>query len=96
MTSLFPRQSRSHWLRWPVKTVASLRRICLGNLEVQSRLADGFIAGVEQRRGLGAIPRASAFLLPGFGVFDVEHAAAFAAVEDVTTFHNSDFLCPML
>ena len=56
------------------------------------RLADGFIAGVEQRRGLGAIPRASAFLLPGFGVFDVEHAAAFAAVEDVTTFHNSDFL----
>ena len=27
MTSLFPRQNRFHWSRWPVKTVASLRRI---------------------------------------------------------------------
>ena len=62
--------------------------LCLRDLEIQMRLADGFIAGVEQRRGLGANPRASAFLLPGFGVFDVEHAAAFAAVEDVTTFHS--------
>ena len=52
------------------------------------RLTDGFIAGIEQRCGLGAISRASAFLLPGFSVFDVEHAAAFAAVEDVTTFHS--------
>ena len=52
------------------------------------RLADGFIPGVEQRCGLGAISRASAFLLPGFSVFDVEHAATFAAVEDVTTFHS--------
>jgi hypothetical protein len=52
------------------------------------RLADGFIAGVEQGRGLGAIPRASAFLLSGLGVFDVKHAATFAAVEDVTTFHK--------
>ena len=52
------------------------------------RLADGFIAGVEQRRGLRAISRAGAFLFAGFGVFDVEHAAALAAVEDVTTFHN--------
>ena len=56
------------------------------------RLADGFVAGVEQRCGLGAIPRASAFLLPGFGVFDVEYAAALPAVEDVTTFHNFGFL----
>src|SRR5665213_4302109 len=63
---------------------------------ISPALADGFIPGVEQRHGLGAISRASAFLLPGFSVFDVEHAAAFAAVEDVTTFHNSDFLCPML
>ena len=52
------------------------------------RLADGFIAGVEQRRGLGAIPCASAFLLTGFGVFDVKHAATLAAVEDITTFHK--------
>jgi hypothetical protein len=52
------------------------------------RLADGFIAGVEQRRGLGAIPRASAFLLAGFGVFDVKHSAALATVEDVTAFHK--------
>ena len=52
------------------------------------RLTDGFIAGIEQRSGLGAIPRACAFLLPGFSVFDVEHAAAFAAVEDITTFHS--------
>ena len=62
--------------------------LCLRDLEIQMRLADGFIAGVEQRRGLGAISRAGAFLLPGFGVFDVEHAAALAAVEDVTTFHS--------
>ena len=52
------------------------------------RLADGFIAGVEQRCGLGPILDAGAFLLPGFGVFNVERAAAFAAVEDVTTFHK--------
>ena len=52
------------------------------------RLADGFIAGVEHGRGFRTIPRAGAFLLPGFGVFDVEHAAALATVEDVTTFHS--------
>jgi len=57
-------------------------------LKVQLRLTDGFIAGVEQRRGLGAIPCAGAFLLTGFGVFDLEHAATLAAVEDVTTFHK--------
>lgn len=52
------------------------------------RLADGFIAGVEHRRGLRTIPRAGAFLFSGFGDFDVEHAAAPAMVEDVTTFHS--------
>ena len=52
------------------------------------RLADGFIAGVEQRRGLGAIPRASAFLFPSLSVFDVKHAAKLAAVEDEATFHK--------
>ena len=31
-----------------------------------------------------------------FGVFDVEHSAAFAAVEDETTFHNSDFLSEVM
>jgi hypothetical protein len=56
------------------------------------RRADGFVAGVEQGGRLGAISRAGAFLLSGFGVLDVEHATAFAAVEDVTTFHSSDFL----
>jgi hypothetical protein len=64
------------------------RQICLGDLKIQVRLADGLIAGVEQGGCLGAISRAGAFLLSGFGVFDVEHAAAFAAVEDVTTFHS--------
>jgi hypothetical protein len=52
------------------------------------RLPNGFIAGIEQRSGLRTIPRAGAFLLSGFGVFDVEHAAALATVEDVTTFHS--------
>ena len=71
--------------------------LCLRDLEIQMRLADGFIAGVEQRRGLGAIPRASAFLLAGFGVFDVEHAASLATVEDVTTFHKFRLsFCPKL
>lgn len=43
---------------------------------------------IEQRHGLGAILRAEAFLLSGFGIFDVEHAAELAAVEDETTFHR--------
>jgi hypothetical protein len=55
------------------------------------RLPDGFVAGVEQGRGLGAIPRAGAFLLVGSSIFDVEHAAAFAAVENEATFHNFGF-----
>ena len=63
-----------------------------GEAGMTIRLTDGFIAGVEQRRGLGAIPRARAFLLSSFGIFEVEHAAAFAAVEDVTTFHRFRFL----
>jgi hypothetical protein len=57
-------------------------------LAVQLRLPGGFIAGVEQSRGFGAISRASAFLLSGFGVLNVEHAAYFAAVEAETIFHN--------
>jgi hypothetical protein len=57
-------------------------------LKVQLRLPRGFIAGVEQRRGLGPIPRAGAFLLSGLGVFDVEHTAHFSAVETETIFHN--------
>jgi hypothetical protein len=64
------------------------RPLCLGDLKIQLRLADGFIAGVEQRDCLGAIPGAGAFLFSGFSVFDVKHAAAFAAVKDVTTFHS--------
>ena len=57
-------------------------------MKIQLRLADGFIAGVEQRRGFGAILRAKAFLLSGFRVFDVERAAELAAVEDETAFHK--------
>ena len=52
------------------------------------RLADGFIAGVEKRSGLGAILCASAFLFPSLSVFDVKHSAALATVEDVTAFHK--------
>ena len=63
-------------------------KIRLGDEKIQVRLVKGFIAGVEQRRGLGAILRAKAFLLSGFGVFDVERAAEFAAVEDETAFHK--------
>ena len=55
------------------------------------RLPDGFVVGVEQRHGLGAIPRAGAFLLVSFRVFEVEHAAALAAAEDEATFHNFGF-----
>ena len=43
---------------------------------------------MEQECGFGANLRAQAFLLPGLGVFDVEHAAELAAVEDETTFHK--------
>jgi hypothetical protein len=61
---------------------------CIGDLEIQLRLADGFIPGVEQRRGLSAVPRAGAFLFAGSGVFDVEHSAALATVENVTAFYG--------
>ncbi|NOS72570.1 MAG: hypothetical protein HOP33_21945 [Verrucomicrobia bacterium] len=67
------------------------RQIGLGDLEVQLRLPDGFIAGVEQHRGLGANLRAQAFLLSGFGVLEVEHTAGLAAVEDEAMFHNLGF-----
>ena len=40
----------------------------------------------------GAVFGAQAFLFFCLSVFDVEHAAEFAAVEDETIFHNSDFL----
>jgi len=56
------------------------------------RLPEGFVAGVEQRRGLGTIPGAGSFLFVSFSVFEVEHAAALAAVEDEATFHNFGFL----
>lgn len=56
-----------------------------GDLDIQLRLANGFIAGVEEGRGLGAILRAKTFLLSGLGVVDVECATEFAAVEDETT-----------
>ena len=67
-----------------------LKQSLPGNLKIQLRLSDGFIAGVEQRRGFGAILRAKAFLLAGLSIFDVEHAAELAAVKDETMLHSSD------
>ena len=61
-------------------------------MQVQLRLPGGFIARVEQGRGLGAVLRAQAFLLSSLSVFNVERAAELAAVEDETMSHNSDFL----
>lgn len=70
-------------------------RICscqirLGNLEIELWLPGGFVAGIEQSCGLGAILRTQAFLFASLGVFDVENPAKFAAVDDEATFHNSD------
>jgi len=59
-----------------------------GDLEIQLRLADGLVAGVEQGRGFSAILRAETFLLTGLGVLDVECAPELTAIEDKTTFHN--------
>ena len=56
------------------------------------RLPDGFVAGVEQGRGLGAVFGAQAFLFASLGVFDVESPAKLAAVDDEATFYNSDCL----
>jgi len=67
------------------------RQIRLGNQEIELRLPGGFIAGVEQGGGFGAVFGAQAFLFASLGVLDVEHAAKFAAVEHETIFHSSDF-----
>jgi len=71
-------------------------KISLGDLQIQLWLTDGFIAGVEKGFGLGTVLGAQAFLLAGFRVFDVEHAANLAAVKDETLFHSSDFFRPRL
>ena len=74
----------------------SAGQICLGDMKIELRLADGFVAGVEQGRGFATVTRAQALLFPVYGVLNVEHAAMFAAIEDETVFHSSDFLCPKL
>jgi hypothetical protein len=53
-------------------------------------LADGFIAGVKERRGLGAVASPETLLLSRLGIFEVEHAAELAAIEDETMLHSSD------
>src|SRR2546426_953715 len=66
-------------------------QVRLGDVKIQLRLADGFVAGVEKGLGLRTVLRAQTLLLAVFGIFDVEHAAGLAAVKDKTLFHGSDF-----
>jgi hypothetical protein len=60
------------------------------------RLPGCFITGIEESFGFTAILGAKAFLFTGMGVFDVELAAEFSAIENILAFHNSDFFCPKL
>jgi hypothetical protein len=61
-------------------------------MEIQLRLADGFIARVEQRRGFSAVAGAEAFLFARFGIVDVEHSTHSSSVESIAVFHSSNFL----
>ena len=48
---------------------------------MQLRLADGFVAGVEERRGFGAVLCAKTFSFACLGFVDVEDSAFIPAVE---------------
>ena len=48
-------------------------------LAIQLRLPGGFVAGVEQGRGLGTVLRARTFMVSSLSVFKVETAAELAA-----------------
>ena len=60
-------------------------------MEVELRLADGFVPGIQQCQGLRTVSGAEALLFSGLGVFEVEHATALAAVEDEAAFHRLSF-----
>ena len=75
-------------MRRPIST----GQVRLGDLKIQLRLADGFIAGVEQGHGLGAVASAQAILFARDGVVSVEESAFGAAIESELVFHSSNFL----
>jgi len=68
------------------KTFIRRRQIRLGDLQIQLRLPDGFILGIEQGAGLGFVPGAQAQLLTGAGVFAVKNPGALK--QDETLIHN--------
>ena len=59
-------------------------------------LTDGFVPGVDHGEGFAALPGSQALLLTSHCVFDVEHPAAPAAVENKTTFHRLRLFGPRL
>ena len=66
-------------------------QVSAGDVEVELRLADGFIPRVQQRQGLRTVSGSEALLFSGLRVFEVEHATALAAVEDEAAFHRLSF-----
>jgi hypothetical protein len=70
---------------------ASLQ-ISLGDVKIQLRLPDGFVACIEQRSGLRTVAGVEAFLFARSGIVDVKHSAQFSAVTSVSIFHGSNFL----
>jgi len=70
----------------------SAGQVCLGDVKIQLRLADGFVARIQQRRGLSAVASAEAFLFARFGIVDIEHTAHCSPVESESVFHSSNFL----
>jgi len=70
----------------------SAGQVCLGDLKIQLWLAHGFVARVEQRRGLSAVAGAEAFLFAGLGIVDIEHTGHRSSVKSESVFHGSNFL----
>jgi hypothetical protein len=61
-------------------------KIGFGDLQIEVRLSNGFIA----------VLRPQTLLFAGFGILEVEHAAEFAAVEGETVFRNLRLFRPKL
>jgi hypothetical protein len=70
----------------------SAGKVCLGDVEIQLRLAKGLVLRIEQGGRLGPVFCAETFLLSGFGIVGVEHSTLGPPVETESVFHGSNFL----
>jgi hypothetical protein len=61
-------------------------RVRLGDLKIQLRLPDRFIAGVQKCRSLSTVASPEAFLFARFGIVDIEHSAHRSPIESESVF----------